>query len=219
MIPPIIGLDLDNTIACYDDAIKYLADAHLGIPPNVAKTKMGVRDYLRGQGKEEAWVDFQGLLYGPGMEYARPYDGSIEVMQKLESLGCRLFIISHRSRYPYGKIKYDLHEFAYRWINSNILSEGLMSNNILSVHGTGPISFHVEKEGKLEKIKEVHCDLFLDDLPGILNHSLFPPQTKGVLFDPLKTDGNAIQNEGIVLQSVKSWSEFFCYCNTIMLNG
>ena len=219
MIPPTIGLDLDNTIACYDEAIKYLADTHLDIPPDVAKTKTGVRDYLRSQGKEEDWVNFQGLLYGPGMEHARPYDGSIEVMQKLESLGCRLFIISHRSKYPYGKIKYDLHEFAHKWINSNILSEGLMSSNIVSVHETSPISFHVEKESKLEKIRDVHCDLFLDDLPGILNHSLFPPQTKGVLFDPLKTDKNAIQHKGNIHQTVKSWAEFFFYCNSIMLNG
>ena len=69
----IIGLDLDNTIVCYDAAIEHLASDMESLPPDAPKTKLGVRDYLRAEGREPEWTEFQGKLYGPGMAHAAPF--------------------------------------------------------------------------------------------------------------------------------------------------
>ena len=42
-----IGLDFDNTIVCYDQAIKQLADELLELPEDDPRTKLGLRDHLR----------------------------------------------------------------------------------------------------------------------------------------------------------------------------
>ena len=76
----IIGLDLDNTIVCYDRAIEALAEGFLRIPKSLPKTKTDIRDYLRDAGRENDWTRFQGELYGPGMIHAELYDHVIDVL-------------------------------------------------------------------------------------------------------------------------------------------
>lgn len=98
----LIGLDLDNTIVCYDRAIRLLADKLHQLPSSVPRTKLGLRDFLRTLGREEDWTAFQGELYGPGMKYAQPFNGAISAMQMLKSQGHDLAIVSHRSRRPYA---------------------------------------------------------------------------------------------------------------------
>ena len=124
----LIGLDFDNTIVCYDQAIAILADELFDLPPNISRTKLGLRDYLRSENREPEWTAFQGELYGPGMKYAVAFQGAQSVMKQLKSLGHRLEVISHRSRYPYAGTQYDLHKSARAWIANNLLNEtGLMS--------------------------------------------------------------------------------------------
>ena len=89
----LIGLDFDNTLVCYDEAIIRLADKLLKLPPDLPRTKLAIRDYLREANREHEWTAFQGELYGPGMSYAEPFEHSVETMQVLK--GCGLFTM-HR---------------------------------------------------------------------------------------------------------------------------
>ena len=120
-----IGLDFDNTIVCYDNAIKLLSEQLFELPDDVSRTKIGLRDYLRREGRESEWTAFQGQLYGPGMIYAEPFADAISTMHQLEDQGHELFIVSHRSKWPYAGRRYDLHGAAQNWISEHLRSSGL----------------------------------------------------------------------------------------------
>ena len=42
--------------------------------------------------------------------------------------------------------------------------------------------FETSLEKKIDRIKTEYCDVFIDDLPSVLNHQNFPKQTIGILF-------------------------------------
>jgi hypothetical protein len=171
-----IGLDFDNTIACYDSAIAKLAEEMFDLPDLVPRTKLGVRDYLRMQDREIEWTAFQGELYGPGMRYAQAYEGAIETMFQLSALGHELFIVSHRSKKPYAGPPHDLHAAARAWLKETMLSHGLFTND--------QVFFLQTRDQKVQMIKELGCDIFLDDLPEFLEATEFPLTTRGILFAP-----------------------------------
>lgn len=168
----IIGLDFDNTIVCYDQAIAVLAERTFSLPDDVPRTKLGVRDHLRSIGEEEAWTRFQGELYGPGMSHAEPFPHAVEVIRELGRRGHSLAVISHRTRFPYLGERYDLHAFARGWIDAHL-------PDVLS-----SIAFHENKAEKIDAIGFAGCELFVDDLPEILLDRQFPASALGVLFAP-----------------------------------
>jgi hypothetical protein len=171
-----IGLDFDNTIACYDSAIAKLAEEIFELPDLVPRTKLGVRDYLRMQDREVEWTAFQGELYGPGMRYAQAYEGAIETMLELSTLSHELFIVSHRSKKPYAGPPHDLHAAARAWLKETVQSHGLFTND--------QVFFLESRDEKVQMIKELGCDIFLDDLPEVLEATEFPMTTRGILFAP-----------------------------------
>jgi len=173
-----IGLDFDNTIVCYDNAIARWADELFHLPEEVPRTKLGQRDYLSSEGRESEWTAFQGELYGPGMGYAQPFEGAITTMQQLKADGHNLTIVSHRSRFPYAGRRYDLHQAAQEWIATRLEIEGISPTNSNSVH------FMESRQDKLAKIAETDCTVFLDDLPEVLEAPGFPSLTVGILFSP-----------------------------------
>lgn len=172
----LIGLDFDNTIVSYKEAIVVLAKEYFDFPNDLPLTKVSLRDFLRSKGQEDAWIKFQGLLYGPGMKYAVPYKDCVSSINELKRLGHELVIISHRSKYPYSGDMYDLHEFAKDWICENLLDQ-ITAKDL-------PFFFLEKKQQKLEKIGHLSCDFFLDDLPSILQDKDFPENTMGILFSP-----------------------------------
>jgi len=191
----LIGLDFDNTIVCYDQAIAILADKLFDLPPNISRTKLGLRDYLRSENREPEWTAFQGEMYGPGMKYAEAFHGAQSVMKQLKSLGHRLVITSHRSRYPYAGTQYDLHKSARAWIDNNLLHEKnppLVSEDI---------NFFETRAEKIASIGKSNCEIFLDDLPEVLEDENFPKSTHRILFSP---DENIVSTNYI---SLKAWDE------------
>jgi len=176
-----IGLDFDNTIVCYDEAIIRLAEKIFDLPKELALTKTGLRDYLRRQGREPDWTSFQGELYGPGMKFAQPYNGCIEAINKLLRDGHTFFIISHRSKHPYGGQNYDMHAHARNWINT-VLYSRIRTWVLEESHEN---TFFMEtKQDKLQKIKELRIDYFLDDLPEMVDEAKKFVSGKSILFDP-----------------------------------
>lgn len=172
-----IGLDFDNTIVCYDQAIAQLAEELFELPEEVPRTKLGLREHLRAAGRELEWTAFQGELYGPGMRYAQPFAGAIDTMKHLFAEGHELAIVSHRSLRPYAGPQHDLHRAARNWIAEQLQSNALFGSN-------GMIDFMETREKKISRISELSCRAFVDDLPEVLDAQGFPVQTRGILFDP-----------------------------------
>jgi hypothetical protein len=186
-----IGFDFDNTIVCYDQAIKILTDK-LNLPEELTRNKLSIREYLRNQNRENDWTKFQGTLYGPGMAYAMPHAFFIEVANYLKLHHHELFIISHRTKYAYAGEKHDLHHFAREWLELKINSNQLIN--------TKNILFLETLENKIMKIKENKIDLFIDDLPEVINHKNFPTKTKSILFDP---DNNKLK----IVNRITNWKQ------------
>jgi hypothetical protein len=171
-----IGLDFDNTIACYDQAIKQLAEELFELPKELPRTKPALRDFLITEGREEEWTVFQGELYGPGMRFAQPFEGAIMTMKVLVDQGHELVIISHRTRWPYAGQRYDLHKAARNWIRKQLQAVEIFGMNTKAIH------LMRTKNDKIAKIIELRCQVFVDDLPEILESPMFPKSTLGVLF-------------------------------------
>ena len=177
-----IGLDFDNTIVCYDDAIGLLAERSVWLPKELAKTKVDIRNYLRKTGREHEWTAFQGEIYGPGIRFARPYDGAIETLTELQQRGHSLIIISHRTRRPHAGPSYDLHDAASKWISDNLERFDLFMDK----GNFSKVNFLETRLEKLKRIRDLKCDLFVDDLPEVLEAKEFPRRTRRILFDPHK---------------------------------
>jgi len=195
----IIGLDFDNTIVCYDQAIVKLSHSVNDLPLSISRTKLGLRDHLRAAGREAEWIAFQGILYGPGMEHAEPFEGALETMHKMVADGHRLVIISHRSRHPYAGPPHDLHAAARTWVAQRLQSLGLFST---ALNNATAVNFLETRDEKIEMIGKLECDLFVDDLPEVLDDIGFPADTKRLLFDPTE-EHNASSNHN----RISSWKQ------------
>jgi hypothetical protein len=190
-----IGFDFDNTIVCYDQAIEILSET-LELPNDLSRNKLSIRDYLRSQNRENEWTKFQGTLYGPGMQYASAYTLFFDVAYELKKNKHDLFIVSHRSKYPYSGEEFDLHKFAMNWIE-------LQTENKI-IFDVKNIYFLNTLESKIKKINELNIDLYIDDLIEVINHEIFPTKTKAILFDPWN-------NQIKFKNRIKNWNQLSNY--------
>lgn len=173
-----IGIDFDNTIVDYTDVFYSVAKEKGWIPASVRSDKTSVRNYLREQGQENAWIELQGLIYGPHIFAAKPFPGVRSFLASCQQKGIQVFIISHKTRYPFMGESHDLHSYALQWLERNHFFEnegGIPHKNVF---------LELTKEEKLSRIVQVDCDYFVDDLPEFLTDPQFPSQVKRVLFDP-----------------------------------
>lgn len=173
-----IGIDLDNTIICYDALFHQLALERGLIDESLTPTKTAVRDALRAAGLEAAWTELQGLAYGPLLDRAKPFSGVIEFCRYCNLVEVSLRIISHKTRYPIVGERYDLHEAARAW---------------LMKHGLGGVATFLEPtcEAKYARIANERCTHFIDDLPEFLGAAEFPGSVQRMLFDPHDVHGEA----------------------------
>lgn len=175
----LVGIDFDNTIVCYDELFHRLALEKGLIPPNLPPIKNHVRNYLRGLGREDAWTELQGEVYGTRMEDAAAFPGVIEFFRHCENCGIEVCIISHRTLFPYIGAKVNLHQAGRNWLENR----GFFGGDGIGVSPHN-VYFESVREAKLNRIRNTGCDVFIDDLPEFLKHPDFPPDVVRILFDP-----------------------------------
>jgi hypothetical protein len=175
----VLGVDFDNTLARYDAPFHRLARELGLIGPEIPAGKNAVRDHLRETGREDAWTEMQGIVYGPRMNEAQACPGAIATLTALTRAGVGMFIISHKTRTPYRGATHDLHAAARGWLEQNGFFDpaqvGLTPERVF---------FEPTKEAKLARIASVGCTHFVDDLPEILFHPAFPASVERILYDP-----------------------------------
>jgi hypothetical protein len=174
-----IGIDFDNTVACYDGVFHAAALERGLIPATLASDKNAVRDHLNGNGRAEAFTELQGYVYGARMDLAAPYPGLAEFVATARRVGHDLCIVSHKTRHPILGPRYDLHAAARGFL----IERGLVGAG----HGqidSDSVFFELTKESKIARIAALGCEAFIDDLPEIFASPDFPGTTRGILFDP-----------------------------------
>jgi hypothetical protein len=173
-----VGVDFDNTIVSYDALFHKVACEKRLVPVDLPGTKIAVRDWLREEGKETAWTELQGYVYGARMDEAEPYPGVVDFFVWARARSIATYIISHRTAYPIAGPRYDLHKAARLWIDHHLagVREGALPPE--------NVYFELGTPAKLRRIGTVGCAYYIDDLPEILLSADFPAGPKRILFDP-----------------------------------
>tara|TARA_Y100000589_G_C27117103_1_gene614722 strand:+ start:711 stop:1337 length:627 start_codon:yes stop_codon:yes gene_type:complete len=159
-----IGFDFDNTLVNYDNIFYELASEKGLINQNIKKNKVSVRNYLREIGREKDFTLMQGEIYGKKILEIKPCPELIKVLKKLICDGHEIFIISHKTKTPFIGPKYDLHEAATKWLETNkFFYKDWVNFNPANVY------FEETLSKKIERISNLNCDVFIDDLPEVLS--------------------------------------------------
>ena len=191
-----IGLDLDNTLVCYDRV--FAAESiKLGIMPSSWRgSKQNLRDELQSRpGGERLWQTLQGQVYGPGIEQATMYPGVAPFLMRSLQRGDELFIVSHKTEFGhFDPTRTPLRQAALSWMESRGFFEksrfGLIRENIF---------FEGTRSEKVARISNLNLDCFVDDLEEVFAEEGFPSINK-VLFNA-KAEGRHHDFQ------YKSWSE------------
>lgn len=176
-----IGIDLDNTIVSYDGVFHRVADQLGVLQGDCGTDKQSVRDHLRSLGRNDDWTELQGIVYGSAMSEASPFPAVTTFFSQAVQQGWDVYIISHRTRHPYAGPKTDLHQAARDWLHGAGVTDTTRIGLPLS-----RVFFNETLEGKLSCIRDVACDVFIDDLPELLLHPDFPEYVERICFDPHK---------------------------------
>ena len=174
-----IGIDFDNTIACYDGVFHAAALERGLIPADLGRDKNSVRDHLNGSGRKDDFTELQGYVYGARMDLVSPYPGFAEFVAAARAAGHDLFIVSHKTKHPILGPKHDMHAAARGFL----IDRGLMGEAPGQI-APDRVFFELTKDEKVARAQALSCELFVDDLPEILAMSGFPDGMRKVLFDP-----------------------------------
>jgi hypothetical protein len=174
-----IGIDFDNTIACYDGVFHAAALEKGLIPAELGRDKNSVRDHLNGSGRKDDFTELQGYVYGSRMELVSPYPGFTDFVPAARRAGHELFIVSHKTRHPMLGPKHDMHAAARGFLDAR----GIMGAGEGQIDPSN-VFFEVTKEDKVARAASLGCEAFVDDLPEILAMAGFPDGMRRVLFDP-----------------------------------
>ena len=191
-----LGIDFDNTIACYNTAFHTIASARGLVPAVPVLSKSQVRDLLRKQGREDDWTELQGYVYGPGMTQVEIFPGLAESLRAIVQGGVDVYIISHKTKAPYRGPAYDLRQFAQAWLEQ----QGFFDADKIGLT-RDHVFFELTLEEKLKRIAQQQCSHFLDDLPELLSEPRFPEGVGRLLFDPNDTYASE------PFERIRSWSE------------
>jgi len=169
----IIGVDLDNTLICYDAVFAEVAQLQGWAAKAVARDKPSVKAAILAAHGNTVWTELQGLVYGRHIGKAQAYPAALETLQALSTAGHRLHIISHKTHFPAVGEPVDLRMAAEDWLRKRGFFEVADS-----------LTFCDTREAKVARICQAQCDVFIDDLPEVLSHPEMPPAVERVLFDP-----------------------------------
>jgi len=189
-----LGLDFDNTLIRYDGLFHTLAVEQKLISPELKADKTVIRDHLRAKGRDEDFTLLQGEVYGSKIRGAEAAPGMKSALMRLQSLGVELVIVSHKTATPFKGPAYDLHAAARDWLGL----QGFFSPEGLGWHQE-QVFFEPTKERKAQRIVDLGCTHYVDDLPEIL--AMLPVTIERILYAPT---GASAWGDGAVMTT---WDE------------
>jgi hypothetical protein len=193
-----VGIDLDNTLVCYDGLFHTLARERGLLGREVEPTKAAVRDYLRACGREAEWTELQGEAYGPRMAEAEPFPGVEGFLAACRRSGVTVAIVSHRTRTPYVGARHDLHGSAMAWLERHeIVGAGGLSR--------AGVFLEPDPAAKAARVGALGCESFVDDLVEFLVRPGLPATMLRIHFDPSPV--HAHEPIGPRARCTRSWLE------------
>lgn len=186
----LIGVDLDNTIICYDKALYYAFSSKKKFSClnniNINFNKKYIKNLLIKNFGEDEWTKLQGDIYGFYIKYAEIFSGFKNFLKKCNDNKVDVIIISHKTIFPVLGPKINLRKAALNFLDKNLISEGLYYSNIF---------FENTIENKIKRINTFKFDYFIDDLIKIFQNEKFSKIINPILFDPNKEFNNFVNSK------------------------
>lgn len=194
-----LGLDLDNTLVCYDPVFIQVAQAMQLIGPDFSGGKKAVREAIRlTQDGEKSWMRLQGRVYGAHMKDAVLFEGVESFLTHCNKANADVFIVSHKTEYGhFDPDRINLREAAFNWMKE----KGFFATNGFSID-PGQVFFCDTREEKCRRIANLDLDVFIDDLVEVFQEPCFPETVDQHLFHP----GSGDVPEG-AYRVRKTWGE------------
>lgn len=177
---PVIGIDFDNTIICYDEVFHRLAVEAGLVAADAPRRQKSIRAAARESPEGDlAWQRLQGQAYGPRIGEAAPAEGVLEFLARCRKAAVPVHIVSHKSRFaavdPTGT---DLRAAAADWMAAH----GFFS----AATGLAPEHFHcgATRREKVDLIRATGCTHFIDDLVETFLEESFPAAVQAILYLP-----------------------------------
>ena len=163
-----IGIDLDNTIINYEIPFKkFLRKNNIKVK-KVNKSRL--KELINKNQKFKSWTQVQEEIYGKYIVSAKKF----KYYKSFENFALKhkfkLFIISHKTKYSQYSKKYNLHKISNLWLQKNIKIKNYKIYFLNSI------------ESKLNKIRKINPDYFIDDLLEILTNKKMPKKIKRIYF-------------------------------------
>jgi uncharacterized HAD superfamily protein len=171
-----IGIDFDNTLACYDQVFSDLARELNLIGVSEVKTKQQIREQAR-LCDERLWQRMQGIVYGQRMQQAALFSGAAEFLSHCAANRVEVHIVSHKTRLGHhDETQTDLRDAARLWMRNQGFFDryAILEENLY---------FESTQSDKIARINNLQCDFFIDDLPEILHHPELAQPIKKILFN------------------------------------
>lgn len=190
-----VGIDLDNTLICYDQAFLRVGKEEGLLPPSFDGNKAAVKRALLAERADGyLWESLQGLVYGRRIDAAMLFDGVARFLETCRARADVVAIVSHKTELAHHDPHLtDLRAAAFRWMESNRFFDvaGLAL-------GRQNVHFEGTRDDKVRRIRALDCDVFVDDLAEVLAHADMPPTCRKILF------GSDPQSE---FEQYASWDE------------
>ena len=172
-----IGIDFDNTIIRYDEVFAAAARARKLVPPDFAGTKTDVREAVRAlPDGERAWQALQGHVYGAAIGGAEPFPGLDAFLRRARDEEADVVIVSHKTEYGHhDSSRVNLRTAALGWLETH----GFFDDTGFS---RADVYFANTRDEKLARISALAPDVFIDDLPEVLDDPKFPAGVRPLLF-------------------------------------
>ena len=127
----LIGLDFDNTLACYNDVFSSEAKIEGLVNEQWKGSKQELKFLLSTlEDGQTIWQKMQGRVYGPSMQKATLFPGAARFLLRCKLKGHTVFIVSHKTKYGhYDKTKTLLREASLKWMDS----QGFFKNDVFGI--------------------------------------------------------------------------------------
>ena len=191
-----IGLDFDNTIIRYDEVfVQAAVERHL-LPAGFQGNKQTVRDAIRLRPRGELdWQRLQGHVYGKAIGGATAFDGLDSFLRRAREARASVLVISHKTEFGhYDPDRVNLRTAAITWMEAR----GFFSADGFAL-ARADIHFATTRAEKLERIRALRCDVFVDDLEEVLTDSDFPEGITRILLS------EHAQPTGLPYRVCRSW--------------
>lgn len=169
-----IGVDIDNTIICYEGVFALIARKQ-GFDVPLASSKEETKRWFKDRKLDSAFTILQGIVYGSQLHKACLFDDVDKFIENASKNRHQLFLVSHKTQYPILGESIDLRAAALQFLRNC----GLVSHNMVQIQN---IFFEDTIESKVARIGSLNLDLFIDDLIEVFEHPNYPTNIRSILF-------------------------------------